>query len=468
MRLFHNRSIGISLLGLMSILLLGFVSHALAFSNGQSANLVIGESSLTSFNPGATTMGLVAPYAVAFDSHGDLWVADSYGNRVLEYKAPFSTGEAASLVIGQPDFTSLSPATTSTGLNTPNDLAFDSSGNLWVVDSSNNRVVEYEAPFSTGEAASLVLGQPNFTSNSFNVTSASNLNSPYGLAFDSSGNLWVADLLNGRVLEFAAPFSTNEAASVVIGEPNFAASNDEVNKAGLNAPNALAFDSSGNLWIVDGHRVLEYSAPFSTHEAASLVIGQNTFTNSSVVTTSTGVDSPDGIAFDSSGNLWIADGGNNRVLEYKAPFSTFEAASLVIGQANFTSSGTSPVTNPTATNLTQPAGIAFDSSGNLWVADFGEARVLEYASSGGSASTSATTAKSTASTSMSTSTQTSSASATSVTSTSTSTTSGGGVPVYPYQFGVATVFTVLLLVSYLLVRRRITITGRSQYGPSRV
>ena len=50
------------------------------------------------------------------------------------------------------------PATTSTGLDTPNGLAFDSSGNLWVADSSNNRVLEYKAPFTTGEAASLVLG----------------------------------------------------------------------------------------------------------------------------------------------------------------------------------------------------------------------------------------------------------------------------------------------------------------------
>ena len=148
-----------------------------------------------------------------------------------------STGEAASIVIGQPGFTTLAPATTSTGLNTPNGLAFDSSGNLWVVDSSNDRVLEYKAPLSTGEAASLVIGQPGFTTNDYTVTNSTSLNSPNGLAFDSSGNLWVADLLNGRVLEYAAPFSTREAASLVIGEPSFTAANDEVSKTGLNAPN---------------------------------------------------------------------------------------------------------------------------------------------------------------------------------------------------------------------------------------
>ena len=68
--------------------------------------------------------------------------------------------------------------------------------------------------------------------------------------------------------------------------------------------------------MADGHRVLEYAAPLSTHEAASIVIGQNNFMNSSTVTTSTGMDGPSGIAFDSSGNLWVSDQLNNRVLEY--------------------------------------------------------------------------------------------------------------------------------------------------------
>jgi sugar lactone lactonase YvrE len=380
----YLKSARLTLLSVMLVFLLAFVPHAFALSNGQAASLVIGDPSLTSFRPGATPTGLVGPYALVFDPSHNLWVADSYGNRVLEYKAPFSTGEAASLVIGQPSFTTLAPATTSTGLDTPNGLAFDPSGNLWVVDSSNDRVLEYKAPFSTGEAASLVIGQPSFTTNYYTVTNSTSLNSPYGLAFDPSGNLWVADLQNGRVLEYTSPFSTREAASLVIGEPSFTAANDEVSKTGLNAPNSLAFDPSGNLWVVDGHRVLEYATPFATHEAAHLVIGQNTFTNSSTATTSTGLNTPNGLAFDSSGNLWVADKLNNRVLEYTAPFSTFEAASLVIGQPNFTSSAVPPVTQPTSTSLNQPTGIAFDSSGNLWVADWSDGRVLQF---GGAVST---------------------------------------------------------------------------------
>ena len=213
----------VTILTLMLVFLLAAMPRAFALSNGQPASLVIGEPSLTKLGGGASSTGIVGPHALTFDSSGDLWVADSYGNRILEYKAPFTTAEAASIVIGQPSFTSIAPAATSTGLNTPNGLAFDSSGDLWVSDSSNNRVLEYKAPSPQHEAASLVIGQSSFTSGALIAASATSLDSPYGLALDSSGNLWVADLQNGRVLEYTAPFSTHEAASLVIGEPSFTA-----------------------------------------------------------------------------------------------------------------------------------------------------------------------------------------------------------------------------------------------------
>jgi sugar lactone lactonase YvrE len=380
-------------LGLLSVLLLAFAPHAFALSNGQAANLVLGQADFISSNTVATPTELNLPNAVAFDSSGNLWVADQNNNRVLEYKAPFSTHEAASLVIGQSSFTDSATATSSTGLSGPTGLSFDSSGNLWVVDMGNSRVLEYTTPFSTGEPASSVIGQSGFTSSDFSDTNSTALSYPTGLAFDSGGNLWVADQGNDRVLEYKTPISTHEAASVVIGQPGFTSSDTgATTQTDLNGVKALTFDSGGNLWVVDFRqsRVLEYTTPFSTHEAASLVIGQSTFTSRECAFTSTCAASPtnlfdpNALAFDSGGNLWVADGDNNRVLEYTTPFSTHEAASLVIGQANFTGN----VADTTSRALSSPEGLAFDSSGNLWVADYSNSRVLQF---GDSVTTTSTT-----------------------------------------------------------------------------
>jgi sugar lactone lactonase YvrE len=383
---------------------------------------VIGQPDLSTLTagqpPSATTIG--NPTAVAFDPKGNLWVVDTTNNRVLEYAPPFPTGEAASLVIGQKSLTGAGDTSPSGGLFGPTGLAFGPGGNLWVVDSGNNRVLEFTTPFSNGESASLVIGQPTF-GGYIGTTTAGGLNSPSYLAFDGTGDLWVTDQGNNRVLEFTTPFSTGEKASVVIGQADFTAfaPSSTTSAKSLFEPLGVAFDSVGNLWVVDSaeHRVLEYNAPFSTDQAASLVIGQPSLT---VGSSSTGLNAY-AIAFDSSGNLWISDGING-VAEYLAPLSTGEAGTQVEGPKTVGGSGASP-----GSKLSDPQGLALDAANNLWVADYGHGRVVAYGSD---------------------------VVLTTSSSSSSSTTTSGGVPVFPYQPALATVFTVLLAASYLLVRHR--------------
>jgi len=399
--------------------------------------IVIGQPDFTTLTAGqpSSPTAIGNPTAVAFDSKGDLWAVDTSNNRVLEYKPPFLTGEAASLVIGQTSLTGTGDSSPSGGLFGPTGLAFDPSGNLWVVDSGNNRVLEFKSPFSNGESASLVIGQPTF-GGYIGTTTEGGLNSPSYLAFDPSGNLWVTDQGNNRVLEFTSPFSTGQKASVVIGHANFTAfaPSSTTTAKSLFEPVGIAFDSKGNLWVVDSgdHRILEYSAPFSIGDsAASMVIGQSSFTTAS---SSTGLNAY-AIAFDSSGNLWVSDGISG-VTEYLAPLSTGETGSQVEGPKTVTGSGTPP-----GDKLLDPQGLAFDAANNLWVTDHDHGRVVVYGSdvvlTTSSSSSSSTTASG----------------------------GGGGVPEYPYQLASATIFTLLLVASYLLVRHRSAPRGPVTHEP---
>jgi len=350
-------------------------SNVFAFSNGQGATVVIGQGTFTTGTAGTTATTLFAPRFSAFDSAGNLWVADSGNSRVLKYAAPITTGEAATVVIGQGTFTTGTTGTTATTLHLPNGISFDSAGNLWVADFINNRVLEYAAPVTTGEAASVVIGQGTFTTGTSGTT-ATTLFNPAGISFDSAGNLWVVDFGNNRVLKYAAPITTGEAATVVVGQGTFTSGTSGTTATTLTNPAGISFDSGGNLWVGDtnNNRVLEYAAPITTGEAATVVVGQGTFTTGTADTTATTLTHPIGISFDSAGNLWVGDDTNNRALKYAVPITTGEAATLVVGQGTFTTftAGT------TATTLSAPFGISFDSAGNLWVADFNNNRVLKY------------------------------------------------------------------------------------------
>jgi DNA-binding beta-propeller fold protein YncE len=362
---------------------------AYAFTNGQSASTVIGQTNFTSYTQATTPSGMRAPEDVAFDSSGNLWVSDDNNNRILEFHAPFSTGESASLVIGQSSFTTGACAVTQTGLCFPYGIAFDPSGNLWVSDHGDSRVLEFLAPFSNGESASVVIGQRGFTTNTCRSSppTQNGLCQPTAIAFDSSDNLYVADSTNGRVLEFQPTFSNDESASTVIGQTSFTTTGPCVTSASqLCDTTGVAIDSSGNLWVSDafGNRVLQFLAPFSNGESASLVIGQPGFTTNKCALsppTQAGLCAPERVAFDSSHNLWVSDFSNSRVLEFLAPFSNGESASLVIGQPGFTT-GHCTTAPPTQSSFCDMVGIAFDPANNLWVADNSNNRVLEFQTGG--------------------------------------------------------------------------------------
>jgi sugar lactone lactonase YvrE len=349
--------------------------------------------------------GLFNPNSVAIDktvSPNRLYVTDTDNNRVLGYKnvSTFVNGGAADLVIGQSDF--LSGACNTSGLGssslcTPFGIAVDGSGDLFVADQGNNRVLEYDTPFGgcgsfpcVGAGASRVFGQGNlFTSTCNNGgLSSSSLCAPVGVALDGSGNLYVADFDNSRVLEYDTPLTSDTVADRVFGQGGLF-STGTCDKGGLGSgslclPVGVAVDPSGDLYVADfdNSRVLEYKTPL-VNATPTVVLGQSGFgsgnCNSGGLSASSLCD-PDAVAVDSNGNLYIADENNSRVLEYDAPITTGMMANRVFGQGG---SFTSRVCNfdglnGTAEGLCDPTGVAVDRTGNVYIADTQNSRVLEY------------------------------------------------------------------------------------------
>ncbi len=296
-----------------------------------NADLVIGDADFTTqtspYLPLATSSTTAGASGVVVDPSGNLWVADcpsgsGTGCRVLRFSPPFSNGMNADLVIGQPNFTSSAPALSQNGLGamdaargTP--LVFDGSGALWVSDQGNNRVLQFSPPFSNGMNADLVIGQSDFVS-SDSVCSANGSDEPWGIAFDVSGNLWVSDY--GRILEFKPPFSTGMNASLVLGEPDFTTCDNGIQTPSQNTVaggDGIIFDPLGKLWAADEgrNRVMRFSPPFSNGMNADLVLGQPNFTSTQSATSQNGMDYPSGIAY-YAGSIWVTEIYNNRVTRF--------------------------------------------------------------------------------------------------------------------------------------------------------
>jgi sugar lactone lactonase YvrE len=338
----------------------------------------------------------------------NLVVADWGNNRVLIYNIPFSTDESASVVLGQPAFNNnsinqgggITPA--ANGLWEPDSVATDASGNIYVGDGANGRVLQFKPPFTTSMNASVVFGETGMTVTSpgyyGTFATASGLSTPYiYVAIDGKGDLWVSDYNNSRIVEYVPPFTNGMAATLAIGQTTTGAlSSTPCNKGAGNGsaptssslcdPEGLTFDASGNLWVADSSnmRVLEFTPPFSTGMAASLEIGQpagaTAFTTATILypPSASSLYGPSAPLFDSDGNLWVADSANGRVLMYAPPFSNGMNATQELGDPPGSAAFTTRNAYLNQSGMQEPWGLCLDTEGSIYVVDNGYNRMMIF------------------------------------------------------------------------------------------
>ena len=354
---------------------------------------------------------LYQPSGIALDARGGqthLYIADTHNSRVLAWAdiGSYQIGDPPGVVLGQPGPQYSSPLGIGVkGFNAPLGLAVDPlSGNLYVADFNNNRVVRFLSPFAnpTRIEPDAVYGQPSFSNLTASAPSSTALNQPRALTFDPAGNLWVADSGNHRVVRFSAAVlnsQTQPAADTVIGQRDFfsnsANSGGQVTGSGFDTPTALVFDSQGNLYVSDGRnsRVLRFSAPLGPsggNPTATAVWGQSNFATRGTPqqASNSTIAVPGGLAIDGSGNLYVSAPADNRVLIFSTGTTLGGAAKSVLGQSDFatTTANTGAFPQASPNSLSGPADVKVDQNGNVIVADTGNNRVLEFAPNAKSAS----------------------------------------------------------------------------------
>ncbi len=368
----------------------------------QRASSVLGQPNFTSdAQPLVSDKTFAYPEVVVIEPvTGKLFVADYSAHRILRFTsvAAYQTHAAAEAVLGQPDFISEAAANppTASSLKGPGGLAFDSLGNLYVADYDNKRVLRWNnaATVASGSPADAVIGQADFTSRADpGVGPHSRFSGPWVLAIDASDNLYVGDYLLHRVLRFAdAPSLTgNPAASAVFGQPDLASFGNGTDPGAgpvltvgiLAYVWGLHIDPAGRLWVSDtsNNRVLRFDNAATKPSAAmpDAVLGQPDFATVTNLTGATGLRNPYHLAMDTDGTLWVSDSSNSRVLGYKnagtRPATGANAANIVLGQPNFTTYGPGPETDR---SIGVPGGIAVTPAGGLLIADGGAYRILHF------------------------------------------------------------------------------------------
>lgn len=362
-------------------------------TNGEAATVLIGQPDfMSSALPGAQSPQVLA-YPSGLATNGTwLWVHDSCYARVLQFSLPVGTPASASLAIGQYSMYQASGGAPTDHVmaatcGDPCGIGFGAN-KLWVADTPDSRVLRFDGiPTQNGPVAARVLGQTLFTTKATGLTSSTlSAYGPTGVWSDGT-KVIVADRNNHRVLIWNSVTSDGQAANVVLGQPNF------TSKVGTYPPNsqsiydpvALHVDGT-RLFVADQeyHRILVWNTiPTTSNKAADVVIGQPDFASWDInasrgaVTNPYGFDMPYGMTtFNNS--LFVSDFENGRVMVY-SPIPTasdLPAATGVLGGANLTTNYRD--STPSATTLGRPYGLAV--AGNvLYVADEEWHRVVGFA-----------------------------------------------------------------------------------------
>jgi hypothetical protein len=260
--------------------------------------------------------GLEGPQDVAIDTSGNVWVPN-FGGGLSKVNGTTGAGISGS------------GGYTGGGLSGPYASAIDASGNVWTINSPGYPPPTPNLAKHNGSTGAAISGSNGYTGGGLNKTA--------GIAVDAAGFVWIANSGNNSVSKFNV--SNGVAVSSSAGYTG----------AGINDAGSIAVDHSGNVWVASYARVAKLNG--STGAAITTSSGYS----------GGGVTSATGIAIDGAGGVWVSNSGNNS-----------------LSNLNSTGTAISPSTGYVGGSMNYPIQIAIDGSGNAWVPNFNASSVTEF------------------------------------------------------------------------------------------
>ena len=346
-----------------------------------------------SFNDGGPALqGLLKrPQGMAADSAGNIYIADTGDNLIREVTTDGLIHSIAG--DGYPGYLGEDGPAVSSELHTPSDVAVDSSGNVWIADTVNEYIREIVA--STGYIHHMVgnngtanpgPGTEGYTGDDGSAQLAT-LYSPVGVALDSKANLYIVEQGDSRIREVNNQTSTmtfpgtnlkvqSGWIETVAGTDSigFNATNTVANTTPLNYPVGMTVDPSGNMFIGDA---LNLRLRKVANNAISTVAGNGllSYGGDGSAAAAAQLNAPKGLVADSQGNLYISDTGNNSIRKVSANGTISTVAGSGVSGGAAAGNGSN--------QFSAPEGMAADASGNVYIADSQNARVVKLSAGGG-------------------------------------------------------------------------------------
>ena len=313
-----------------------------------------GEQGYSGDNGPAVEAQLAYPQRVAVDGNGNLYIADWGNNRIRRVDANGTITTIAGT--GGSGFSGDGGPAVAAQLKLPQGVAVDGTGNLYIADTDNHRIRQV---VPSGTITTIAGTGGSGYSGDGGPAAVAQLNSPSGVAVDGAGNLYIADTENHRIRRMNSSGTITTVAGTGMG---FSGDGGPAIAAQLNTPAGVAVDGAGNVYIADYYNRRIRRVDASGIIATIAGTGRRGFSGDGGLAVVAQLGNPRGVAVDGAGNVYIADFFNGRIRRVDA-LGIITTIAGSEGQGNHGDGGPA-----VQARLGSPEGVAVDRAGNLYIA----------------------------------------------------------------------------------------------------